>query len=181
MRRNRSVIILWVCVAGESLASLGIAGSWAYQSCCSADGELVQFRALASQVQQVVQLRAGLPGRENRTRTDFGLAPRFSAVLTGCGLPASALSSVSADPEPVPIGGELSIKRRRASVTLTAVTLPQVGSLLASWREREPGWTVTGIDLTPETAAPVAPGGDLPLRVLIAMESLLVDENGGAR
>lgn len=69
----------------------------------------------------------------------------------------------------------------RAVVTLSPVTLPQLGTFLAAWREREPGWTVSSLDLSPQTdkAEGKAGGRDLPLRVVIGLETLFVDRGGG--
>jgi hypothetical protein len=71
------------------------------------------------------------------------------------------------------------VERRRAVLTLGSITLPQLGRLLAAWREREPEWIVTSIDATPLQISDkpergggvqVAPGGDIPARVVIAIE-----------
>jgi hypothetical protein len=67
-------------------------------------------------------------------------------------------------------------------VTLSGVTLPQVGGFLSSWRELEPDWTVANVELSQDISRrPPAGGGDLPLRATVALEALYVEEGGGVR
>jgi hypothetical protein len=113
------------------------------------------------------------------------LTPRISAALAAAGLPASALSSLSPEAES-PIGeGDLKARRTRAVLTLAPVTLPQLGGFLAAWRSREPQWTVSSIELSPQPGnqspgqSAAAPGGDLPLRAVLGLETLFVDQGGG--
>jgi hypothetical protein len=68
-------------------------------------------------------------------------------------------------------------------VTLAGVTLPQLGGFLKEWRQREPAWTVSGIDLAPQAPGKKgeasSAGGDLPLRAVIGIETMFVEQGGG--
>jgi len=77
-----------------------------------------------------------------------GLAGRVASCLNACGVPASALASFHPD-TPVSVGE--GARRQRAVITLEGVTLPKLGEVLAAWRQREPAWTITSIDLSPST------------------------------
>jgi hypothetical protein len=74
-------------------------------------------------------------------------------------------------------------RRTRAVLTLAPLTLPQLGGFLAAWHSREPQWTVSSIELSPQPGnqaqSAAAPGGDLPLRAVLGLETLFVDQGGG--
>jgi hypothetical protein len=81
--------------------------------------------------------------------------------------------------------GEL--KRQRATFTLVPITLPQLGAFLDAWRQREPYWTVASIDVGPEpirqneNGGAAAAGRDLPLRAVLTLEAIYLDEPKGDR
>jgi hypothetical protein len=135
------------------------------------DLDLAQSRAM-----ELVSLRAAAPSWTRRERPSTGLAPRISAALSAAGLPATAMSSLSPEAESQVGEAALGARRSRAVLTLAPVTLPQLGAFLAAWRSREPHWTVSSLDLAPlGGTAKESPGGDLPLRAVIGLETLFVD------
>jgi len=103
-----------------------------------------------------------------------GLASQISKALAHCGIPASTLQSLS--PESQSASGTGCI-RKRATLNLTGLTLPQVGAFLAAWRGAD--YTVSSIELSPLERTPQAsaasPGADLPLRAVITLEGLFRD------
>lgn len=143
-----------------------------------------------------------------------GVASKVAASLAACGLPASTMTSLHPD-TPTPIadandaissggtttsgeGGRL--LRHRATLTLggDALTLPRLGDFLAAWRTREPAWTVTSLDVSPQSRPSQASstssmgvaggaggaggggggggGGDLPLRVVVSLECVALEQ-----
>lgn len=187
---------LAVVVGGSVL----VATSWGYQNAAKADAFAARrLQRVTEQSEEYRRLSAALPAW-TRSGTDArsgdALAQRVSAAIAAAGLPASALASLSPESQAGNDGGSrtvggagggVKIERRRAVLTLGSITLPQLGRLLAAWREREPEWTVTSIDATPLQISDkpergggagggggggvqVAPGGDIPARVVIAIE-----------
>lgn len=117
------------------------------------------------------------------------LAPAVSAGLAAAGLPASTLASLSPESASLESAGDSAaaarIVRKRATLVLTPITLPQLGRFLQTWHDRasessEAGfddWTFARLDLEPRTdtnTAANAPGSDLPLRVVMSIESVVI-------
>ena len=210
----RSTVLIWVFTIAVCAAGLSVAGSRYYAAISrheSARARLVE--AQASRI-RLASLRATLPAWTTLRPTE-GLAPRVADSLAACGLPSSVMSNLSAQAEtllaalpsesaPSPRdlnnepGSERGIKSRKAGVTLTPITLSELGRFIAAWREREPAWVIASIDVAPLNASghPVADdrrssssadskvppsvqsnsggggGGELPLRVVLSLESL---------
>lgn len=182
---SRGIALLWVFVAGGSAAAMGLSARAALAARERAGAELRELRQAREHVAEIEALRAAAPVWASKEPPASGLAPRVSAALAAAGLPASALAGLSPEAE-LDVGGggggEWRARRRRATLTLTGTTLPQVGKFLAAWREHEPDWTVTGVDLAPEPGKAPPQGGDLPLRATVTLEALYVDDvNGGIR
>lgn len=129
-----------------------------------AKAELVRVVEL---VQEERRLRAELP--ERKASASASLQARISGVLRGCGLPSGALSGLTPEPETSGRDVASTVKRRKAVLVLQGATLAEVGRFLKAWRETEPGWVVSNVEITPSGHAPG--GGDLPLRAAIGMES----------
>lgn len=189
-----------------ALASL-IALAWTFSNARAARAEADNAHALLVTVESHIAVLDRLdneaPAWTSRPRSAFGQGGMAAAVndaLAKAGIPASALASFSPPGEPpaaprittassgpgaIASAASVAPIRRRAVLTLAPVTLPQIGTLLAAWREAHPDWVITSIDLVPEpsaaaagssrrreAASPLAPGTDLPLRAVIAFESL---------
>jgi hypothetical protein len=120
------------------------------------------------------------------------LAGRLHAALSVAGLEPSALTSLTPQSQAVLDGrvtaaNPVSLIRERVGVRLEGPTLPQLGAFLSQWRRSEPCWTISSVDVSPtpiptsaDRSARVEPGGDLPLRVTVNLESLTTSENRGA-
>ncbi|MBK9189389.1 MAG: hypothetical protein IPM33_10590 [Phycisphaerales bacterium] len=68
--------------------------------------------------------------------------------------------------------------RRRTTLTLTGIALPQIGRFLDDWRTTEPAWIPVSIDLAPMGGKPPETGGDLPLRAVIGLEFTSIRYDG---
>jgi hypothetical protein len=180
---TRGLTLAWVGAAVAALVSVSAAGARYWSARGRATTELARVRLVTSDARELARLRAGAPSWTAQERPGAGLAARVSAALAGCGLPASALSTLSPEAESGVGETDLRARRTRAVVTLAPVTLPQLGGFLAAWRSGNPEWTVGSIDIAPQSAAGAASGsgGDLPLRALVTLETLFVDREGGAR
>jgi len=165
-----ALAILWTCTTAVSIVTL----TWSINRAHSARAEAqVQETSLQQTREQLEQL-ASMPSasgsrasHDNRT-----LAARVAAILADAGLPRDSLASLS--PETQQNLSNTTLARRRASLTLSPVTLPELGRFLDHWRQAEPAWTVTAIDLNPQRQSVSTVGGDLPLRVLITLETTSV-------
>lgn len=172
---------------------------WSYQAAASHNASTARrLQRITEQATEHQRLSDALPvwaRTGSETNSAEALAQRVSASIAAAGLPSTALSSLS--PESIANDGghdrsfAVRIDRRRAVLTLGSVTLPQLGRFLAAWREREPEWTVTSIDVTPinigdgssspkdrSSGVQVAPGGDIPARVVLAIERWSVRQPG---
>jgi hypothetical protein len=100
-----------------------------------------------------------------------GLAGRVSGALSRCGLMAAVLQGLSPEAETLIGDGPRRAVRQRATLTLSGLSLPQVGTFLDAWRSAEPDWTVTSIELSPLDRGGTL-GSDLPLRAVLMLEGL---------
>lgn len=190
----------WVLalVAAVTLLTMLAARMWSAER--HARVQLAMLARVASDAQELSRLRTAELAREGGggrgAPSDSPapqLAPAVSGALASCGLPAAALSSLSPESESIEqaAGAPHAVRmiRARATLVLTPVTLPQLGRFLQAWRERSPRWTVTRLDIEPRFAtagqaagqAAASPGADLPLRVVIGIESLSLDHQRGTR
>lgn len=173
----RPVLTLWLLALTLSAGALMLTAPAASRSHQRLRSELARLAVARAQAEEINLLRGDAPEWTRRPPPGSGLAERVSGALAAAGLPATALASLS----PAGVGSGLRARKRRAVVTLSGVTLPQVGGFLAAWRELEPAWTVAGVDLAQDPAhRPPTGGGDLPLRASIALEALYVDDPSGA-
>lgn len=165
---------LWMVALAVSIAIPGIAAREFSRARAEADRELSRLDLVLPQVQQIALLRAKVPHWADRKIPETALAPAAAAVVASCGLPSSALANVSPEAR-IRIGeGQLSAMRQRATITLNAVTLPEVGRFLEAWRRAQPDWTIVSVDLSPQQRANVRPGRDLPLRAVITIEAMFM-------
>ncbi len=178
---RRGLALLWAITVLISAAMIASALPRALHARRNADVQLAAARSLAESASELARLRAGSPTERAASEPEPKLATRISAALAAAGLPASALAVLSPESESVePVTAAAALVRRRATMVLTPVSLPQLGRFLAEWRARSPEWTPTRIDLEPIAAGPgpssasssVQPGADLPLRVTLAVESV---------
>lgn len=179
----RPVLSIWIgttCALGAILASTIPAAVRANRDAHTAQATL---RNVARDAGIVADLRAGLPeATSTDDQTRGGLAPRVTAALERAGLPPGTLASLSPEADSqATLQPGLRVARRRATLTLGGVTLPQVGRFLEAWRTAEPTWTPASIDLSPAGGKSPEAGGDLPLRAVISIEAVAVGHDGVQR
>ena len=169
----------WPLVIAVSAVCVFLA--WRGYASAKHDAALAVRRAaqIAAHVSELERVRPVALRWQERKRPASGLAASLGETLTGCGVPASALVSVTPQPESAVQGpGAEQLKRQRATLTLSPITLPQLGAFLEAWRAREPYWTVGGIDVGPDqrSAAKGSPGGDLPLTAVLTLDAVYLDD-----
>jgi hypothetical protein len=184
MSMSRSGITSLVLIAATVAAML----VWKTErdAASRAESSLARVRVLLRQVDQLTRLGSDTPPWAARQRPAPGVAGRLSAALTTSGIPSAVLADVSPQADaPFHDGpgrtGSAGLRRQRTSLTLTSVTLSQLGAFLGVWRQQEPCWIVTSIDLSPErtgkeTAADA--GGQLPLHAVLIMDAVYLDSAG---
>lgn len=173
----------WTAAAAACAIALGAAAVHAALAAARAREASARLARVSAEAAALAEARASMPGWARRApEPPSGLAQRFAAALAAANLPPQALAGLSAEPEPQRQPAQGGIERRRASVSLTGLTLPQLGALLSAWRSREPGWVVAGIEAQPDPAPArdARPGSDLPLRVGLSLQSTTVRTPEGA-
>lgn len=176
---------LWLVVLAVCGTGIALAGRAEVSAKRNAGSEVNRFNLLVEQGRTLSRLRGLKPAWADSpvAGQEVGLAPSVSAVLASCGLPASTLSSLSPETNVASVG-PLKVQRQHATLTLTAITLPQLGTFLEAWRKHEPAWVTSSIEITSDGGRPTnpaTPGGDLPLRAVMAIETLRLQSAGGER
>lgn len=183
---------IWTVAVLVSVTALGIT-NWNYaRSKRLASVQVQRLNKLTKHASTISEVGASLPAWAFGPKPPGSLAPEVSAALAGSGLPPSAMASLSAEPESsgslaTGAAGPVQARTRRGTLVLTSVTLPQLGAFCATWRERQPGWSIAALDVGPETGNAnarsqiAATGGDLPLRAVLTLESISLERSGGVR
>lgn len=118
----------------------------------------------AKTVSHLTDHRVTINTADQRTLTE-----RVSSVLTESHLRLGVLESLS--PE------STTSTRRRATLVLSPITLPELGRFLAAWNLLEPSWVVSDIDLVPIRQRDSTPGSDLPLRATLTATTIRSQES----
>lgn len=164
--------LLWAVAFVGAAAPIAATAPGFFAARAAARHDLSRAHDAARDARRIVERRVALPTSD--ARDESPLARRVGAALASAGLDAGTLADLSPEAH-LPSAG---LVRRRGTLTLTGVTLPEVGRFLAAWREAEPAWTVTAADLTPESSRAAPPGADRPLRAVLTVEALFA---AGAR
>lgn len=169
---------IWIAAAAVLLLTLGISLPASLAARSRAHAAELQLAATARDAESIRVLKASIPP-ETPDEPAGGLTQRISASLLRAGLPATALASLSPEAEsPGASQPGVRVARRRATLTLAALALPQVGRFLDDWRTTEPAWVPVSIDLAPMGGKPPEAGGDLPLRAVIVLEFTSIRYDG---
>ncbi|MBX3378385.1 MAG: hypothetical protein KF678_15430 [Phycisphaeraceae bacterium] len=176
---NKSLVCLWSLSILASAAILMVTGTCAATARAAARDARHSLRTASEQATELVRLRQGR--HEFSERLAGGLASKVAGAMASAGLATASLQSLSPEAQAA-ISGQTKLSRQRATLTLSNVSLPQVGTFLNAWRSAEPDWIISGIDLTPITSkdAPSI-GSDLPLRAVISFEGVFKDPAGASR
>ena len=138
---KRWMVALWCGVGAAVLVLLTAFGVRAGRAQREAHREVVRFEAVALRVPKLRDLETSLVKPAGGEDPPGGLTGRVSDAIQHAGLPAAALASLSPEAE-VAVGSDgASAGRRRATLVLTGVTLPQVGAFLHTWAGMQPSWT----------------------------------------
>ena len=169
---SRSILGAWILVSAAGITCIWMAAHRAMTARARARVSQSEFTLVVQQVRELADLDTAQPNRPPRPAA--GLAPRITATLARGGSSASCLASFMPDAQVV--SAEVAgLKRQRAGLTLASLTLPQLGAFLDEWRRAEPAWTVTAIDVSPSGSAAATPGGDLPLRITMTIETVFAE------
>lgn len=154
-----------ICIWMLSVVVLIVTGSHAARAHSQRNSSRSALALVTENARELVRLRQASPDHAFNQRPSSGVAARVSQVLSTSGLAPTALQSVSPEAE----SSEHGVLRQRATLTLVNLTLPQLGKFLVLWRTDEPGWIVSGLDVSPSGSG--TPGADLPLRAVITIEA----------
>ncbi len=170
---NSRLAIAWLLVFVASAAAILTSGRAASSAASTARAEAARAREITTCAGEIAQLRIAAPRWTSRPTHQPDLAQRLASAIATAGLPASTLASLTPDADGPASGHPL---KRTAVITLTGLTLPRLGSLFDIWRQHADDWTITHVELAPQTlgrrAPEIQPGADLPLHVVIRMESI---------
>ena len=108
------------------------------------------------------------------------LINHVTSCLSRAGVASSAVTAVTPEGTRTETFNAVRYQRSRARVTLAAVTLPQLGDFLSTWRVQQPRWMIDSIQLDPQpvdaSKLPKASSGQStlarPLNITLTMESL---------
>lgn len=139
---------LWlVAVIALVFAALS---AWSAHS-ASVDSERARVRAasLARNLAEIDSLRAQKQTALLDSPPTESLSAAVRSSLKSAGIPDSTLRSLSSAPdESISAPGLDGYRRLSVSLQLTPITNKQLGQFLADWRQAEPAWLVTRIDLS---------------------------------
>lgn len=122
-----------------------------------AEAVLLESRASLSVMQgvaaEIKSLRKHPPLIGERPMPSERFVGMASEVAAQAALSPNAIKSVEAEQESAAttniVGTGASFRRQSVRVALDAISLPELGSFLGSWRGLHPSWTSTRIDLSP--------------------------------
>ncbi|MBX3410405.1 MAG: hypothetical protein KF859_11035 [Phycisphaeraceae bacterium] len=179
---TRPILYIWIGAAATLAFALGTTGPSAARARLDAEHAQNSLRDATGHARVIAALRTQSTDAPQDDPSRGGLTPRVTAALQRAGLATGALASLSPEAETVVATHDgVRVMRRRATLSLSGVTLPQVGKFLDAWRSAEPAWTPVSIDLSPVGGKPPEAGGDLPLRAAIAVEAFTLHHDGGQR
>lgn len=167
------LLTLWL---GTTLAC-ALAVGWATLRYDSASFRARSEIAALEQTSAKIEQLASLPSTTDIKLTgDQGtLASRAASALSSSGLPRTSLEGLSPESARTIRGSDaVTVARLGATLVISPVTLPELGRFLQSWRLEAPEWVVSELSIKPVASASAEPGGDLPLRVIVKVESIQV-------
>lgn len=175
----RTEFAIWCFTGVAATAALALTGQHAREASRERGDALEALQETRRHVETVRTLQAVVPIGQRELPTGPRMATRVTSTLERVGLSAGILANLSPEADTViRTVGQLQVTRGRATISLAGLSLPQAGRFLDAWRKAEPKWVPTSIDISLANAKPPEVGGDLPLRVVIALESLQVIRNG---
>ena len=165
---KHALLILWLCTIAASAAIL----TWSSSRAQAAHTTMRMEEASLINTRRQLEQLTSIPETPPTSSSKQTLASRVASVLAASGLPRSSLADLSPQTQQA-LSKSAAVARDRATLTLASITLPQLGRFLNSWQQTQPLWTVTTLDISPMRQAS-AVGGDLPLRIVITLETMTV-------
>lgn len=179
---SRSILYIWIGAVGLAGAAVAVTAPGAARAKHDAMVAQASLHDAARNAEIIATMLARAPDAPADDPSRGGLTPRVTAALERAGLPVGVLGSLSPEAESqVASQAGVRVTCRRATLTLSGVTLPSVGRFLDAWRAAEPAWTPTSIDVSPAGGQAPEAGGDLPLRAVVVIESITVRPTGDQR
>lgn len=177
---SRAIASMWILVVAVSLAGPIVSWRMFASARVTAQNQVHRLESTEAKTAEIKQLRSQSTVTPSAGKDAAGLTPRLTQSLAVAGIPSSSLASLTPQNETIRTPDGKQAIRRRAAVTLAPVRLPDLGTFIDAWRRQNPEAIISSIDLSPESGASASPGGDLPLRVVMTIESLAVETTGGA-
>lgn len=177
---NRAIASMWFLVVAVSLAGPIVSWRLFASARTTAQNQVHRLESIDAKTAEIKQLRSQSPVTPSAAQDAAGLTPRLMQSLAAAGIPSSSLASLTPQNETIRTPDGKQAVRRRAAVTLAPVRLPDLGTFIDGWRRQNPEAIISSIELSPDSGASVSPGGDLPLRVVMTIESVAVDTSGGS-
>jgi hypothetical protein len=134
-----------------------------------------RFDAAVVDIERLRLADQHMPAWAHETVSHAGETQRISEAAAEVGIPVSSLLSVSVSTSPEATTKSphpIRIDRLRATIAVSGITLPELGRFIAAWSETHPAWVVSAIDITPVQHQAAGGGRDLPLRVLLVLETM---------
>ena len=180
---NRSIVLLWLLVAIASMSMIARSTLRWGSARHVADERRAALDQLRIQSGTLQTLQVALPSWVTRAPVDATLlTSRVSDALAASNIPPARLIALSPESDVTLSGaGAVQTKRRRATLTLAPISLPELGRFVDRWAQREPGWTIAALDLIPQAAKDEnrVDQQQHTLRVVLTLESTFLHEAGG--
>jgi hypothetical protein len=165
-------VLMWAILMMSAIVLAWAGHRWAMAR-TEANIAIRQLALVSADVKEIAGIKASSPPESRRSRPAPGLATRVADVVSKAGLPQAALQNLSPETESAAGAG---LRKQAAKIMMDGMTLPELGRFLNEWRNAQPLWTVSSIDITP-TPTPAktrqASGPtDRPLRAVLGIETI---------
>lgn len=150
------------------LALVMLVLTWRGRALQAATASLDTERAALSQVERDLDELARLRARKEivaaTKRPTNDVIAQVNALLRDAGIPTRRLQSLEPEAD-VALSGRY--RSQSIRIALSAMALPEIGALLATWRAAESAWTPRSIELT-HAAGDDRGGQDYDVRLVVA-------------
>ena len=140
------VALAAVAVAGPVCASIRLSAATRER-----DSSLKSLEEASRLALSVEAMERSRPWGLDKSLPPADMTPRLLRALEVAGVPKDRLKSVrqsaSKQPSPQTASDVDSIRQRTVAVSIEPLTFSEIGSILGAWREIEPHWIVSMIDI----------------------------------
>ncbi|MBX3356676.1 MAG: hypothetical protein KF724_13355 [Phycisphaeraceae bacterium] len=151
--------------AGSCLLVVSASWAWARSQTTALRAREAAAHSVAEDARQVLSLRSLRQRASMGERPRQDLITRINETMSAVGIPRGALGGVTTDTDgPISSaadlapGGELRAQAMR--VALKGIQPQQLGAFLEHWRETQPLWTPTNIEMSRAPSKDAAPGAE---------------------